>query len=141
MGQTGYDPKLITPQVYGDRRPVDGEIVAILHVTFESRGLNLIEARSRAMQLGEIHELMLTDEEKAAPGEVVNRVSAIAFFEVERGGLTVVGDEVEINEEKLGTLAGFDLTHMPNHMGVLLKTRTLDTPPLSVGDRVVFRRP
>lgn len=57
MSETPYDPRLITPKVYGDRRPVTGEVVALLHITFEKRGLKLIEARSRAMLLNEIHEL------------------------------------------------------------------------------------
>ena len=140
MSETPYDPRLITPKVYGDRRPVAGEVVALLHVTFERRGLKLIDARSRALPLNEIHELMITDEEDAAPGGGADRVSAIAFFEIKRGGLVVVGDEVSIGGKVLGTLAGFDLTHMPNHMNILVKTERLEAPALRVGDPITFRR-
>jgi len=140
MGATGYDPKLITPQVYGDRRPVTGEVVALLHVTFDKRGLKLIDARSRAMLQNEIHELMVTDEMDAAPGGGADRVSAIAFFEVKSGGIAVVGDEVTVAGDSLGELAGFDLTHMPNHMNVVVKRKTLETPRIRVGDGVAFRR-
>jgi len=141
MGETPYDPGLITPEVYGERRPVVGEVVALLHITFEERGLRLIEARSRAMLLNEIHELMVTDEEGAAPGGGADRVSAIAFFEIERGGIAVVGDEVTLAGKALGEVAGFDLTHMPNHMNVLVRAGSLKAPPMRVGDRVVFHRP
>ena len=141
MSEAPYDPNLITPSVYGDRRPVTGEVVALLHVTFEERGLELIQSKSRALVEDEIHELMITDEEEAAPGGGADRVSAIAFFEVEDGGLIVVGDSVTLNERPLGVVAGYDMTHMPNHMNVLLKTESLDPPTLNVGDRLVFSKP
>lgn len=140
MSKSPYDPGLITPRVYGERRPVKGDVVALLHITFKKRGLRLIEARSRALLLNEIHEMMITDEEEAAPGGGAHRVSAIAFFEIKRGGVAVVGDEVSIGGIVLGELAGFDLTHMPNHINVLVKTKSLKAPSINVGDAVVFRR-
>ena len=141
MAEAPYDPKLITPSVYGDRRPVMGEVVALLHITFQERGLKLIQSRSRALVEDEIHELMITDEEEAAPGGGADRVSAIAFFEVKNGGLVVVGDRVTLNDDLLGTIAGYDVTHMPNHMNVLLKTESLDPPALNVGDKLIFSKP
>ncbi|TEU11894.1 hypothetical protein E3J20_02060 [Candidatus Bathyarchaeota archaeon] len=141
MAEAPYDPKLITPSVYGDRRPVKGEVVALLHITFQERGLKLIQSRSRALCKDEIHELMITDEEEAAPGGGADRVSAIAFFEVRNGGLVVVGDRVTLNDGFLGVVAGYDMTHMPNHMNVLLKAESLEPPVLSVGDKLIFKKP
>ena len=141
MSEAPYDPNLITPSVYGDRRPVTGEVVALLHITFQERGLKLIQSRSRALCKDEIHELMITDEEEAAPGGGADRVSAIAFFEVKKGGLVVVGDRVTLNDDLLGTIAGYDVTHMPNHMNVLLKTESLNPPALNVGDKLIFIKP
>jgi hypothetical protein len=141
MSEAPYDPKLITPSVYGDRRPVTGEIVALLHITFDERGLKLIQPRSRALVKDEIHELMITDEEGAAPGGDADRVSAIAFFEVKEGGLIVVGDRVTLNDDLLGVVAGYDMTHMPNHMNVLLKADSLEPPALNVGDELIFKNP
>jgi hypothetical protein len=140
MSDQPYDPKLITPSVYGDRRPVMGEVVALLHITFEERGLELIQSRSRALRKGEIHELMVTDEEGTAPGGGADRVSAVAFFEVERGGLAVVGDAVTVSGKLLGHVTGYDMTHMPNHMNVLVKRESLETPPISVGDRLEIKK-
>ena len=141
MVEAPYDPNLITPSVYGDRRPVTGEIVALLHITFEERGLKLIQSRSRALVKEEVHELMITDEEEAAPGGGADRVSAIAFFEVKNGGLIVVGDRVTLNDDLLGAVAGYDMTHMPNHMNVLLKADSLEPPALNVGDELIFKNP
>ncbi len=133
-----YDFRRITPSVYGDKRPVEGEVVAVLHVKFEDRGLKFIQTKSRTVKLNEVHELMITDEGDTAPGGGADRVRAIAFFEITRSGLIVVGDEVTIDGKKLGTLAGYDVTHMPNHINVVVKAETLDEPVIRVGDRVRF---
>lgn len=133
-----YDFRRITPGVYGERRQVEGEVVALLHVSFQDRGLRLIETKSRAVRLNEIHELMITDED-AAPGGGADRVRAIAFFEVSKSGLIVVGDKVSVSAKPLGVLAGYDETHMPNHMNIVVKTPSLDEPEIRVGDKVRFR--
>jgi len=138
MMSSPYDFKRITPSVYGDKRPVEGEVVAVLHVEFEDRELEFIQTKSRTVKLNEIHELMITDEQDAAPGGGANRVRAIAFFEITKSGLIVVGDQVTIEGRELGTLAGYDVTHMPNHINVVVKAETLDEPILRVGDRVRF---
>lgn len=132
-----YDFRRITPGVYGDRRPVEGRVVAVLHVRFEDRGLRLIETKSRAVRLHDIHELMSTDED-ASPGGGADRVRALAFFEVDRPGLIVAGDEVMVGGEHLGALAGFDEAHIPNHMGIIVRAPSLNEPTIRVGDRVRF---
>ena len=133
-----YDFRRITPGVYGERRQVEGEVVALLHVSFQDRGLRLIETKSRAVRLNEMHELMITDED-AAPGGGADRVRAIAFFEVSRSGLIVVGDRVSVGAKPLGVLAGYDETHMPNHMNMVVKAPSLDEPEMRVGDKVRFK--
>lgn len=135
-----YDPKRITPDLYGDRRPVEATIVAILHVSFKDRGLKLIDTKSRAVLKHEIHELMITDEKAAAPGGGADRVAAVAFFEITRGGIIVTGDDVTVSGVKIGELVGYDMNHMPNHMGILIRAPTVDEPPLFVGEKLVFHR-
>jgi hypothetical protein len=132
-----YDFNRITQSVYGDKRPVEGEIVALLHIVFEDRGLKFIETKSRTVKLYEIHELMITDE-KAEPGGRANNVRAIGFFEISKPGLIVVGDGVWVDDRYLGKLAGYDLTHMPNHMNVVVRSDNLNEPRLRVGNKVRF---
>ena len=132
-----YDFKRITSGVYGDKRPVEGETVALLHIAFEDRGLRLIETKSRTVKINEIHELMITDE-AAEPGGGADRVRAIGFFEITKSGLIVVGDEVWIEDRLLGKLAGYDMTHMPNHMNIVVKAESLDEPDQRVGDLIKF---
>jgi len=140
MNQSNFDPNKISPSVYGNRRSVKGEIVALMHATYENRGLDLIGPRSRTLTKDEIHELMITDEPEAAPGGRADRVSVIAFFEITRGGLAVVGDEVSITGTTLGELAGYDLTHMPNHMNVVVKRKSLAAPKIKIGDEIIISR-
>ena len=136
-----YDPKRITPDLYGDRRPVEAQIVAILHISFKDRGLKLIDTKSRAVLKHEIHELMITDEKAAVPGGGADRVTAVAFFEITRSGVIITGDDVTVSGEKIGELVGYDLNHMPNHMNILIRTPSLDEPSLAVGETLVFHRP
>ena len=141
MSKPPYDPKKITPDLYGDRSPVEGRIAAILHVSFKDRGLKLIDTKSRAIRKHEIHEIMITDEKKVTPGGGADRVAAVAFFEITKGGLIVTGDRVTAAGTKIGDLVGYDENHMPNHLGIILWAPTLDEPALAVGDKIVFHRP
>lgn len=75
---------------------------------------------SRAVQAGEIHELAVTDDPAAMPEARVERVAYVAFFEVVRGGVILSGDRVTLGGRGLGRVAGFDCTHFPNHMNVLV---------------------
>ena len=134
-----YDFRKVTSSVYGEKRPVEGETVALLHIVFKDRGLKLIETKSRTVKHEEIHELMITDE-NAGPGEGADRVRAIGFFEITKSGLIVAGDNVWIEDRLIGQLAGFDVTHMPNHINVVVKADSIDEPILRVGDRIRFNR-
>jgi hypothetical protein len=140
LSKSPYDTKKVTPNLYGERSPVEGKVVAILHVNFKDRGLKLIDTKSRAVLKHEIHEIMITDEKKAAPGGGADRVAAICFFEITKGGLIVVSDTVTAAGHKIGDLVGYDENHMPNHLGVILYAPTLDEPTLAVGDKIAFKR-
>lgn len=136
-------PAAFGPDVYASNRPVRGRFVAVLRGITGQRGLHLGEFRSRATPLHVIHELMSTDEE-AAPGANVDRVALLGFFEVESGGVILVGDEVYAGNTLLGVVAGFNETHMPNHQNICLCTENLtdgETLGLSVEDSVRFVRP
>ena len=111
---------LVTKNTYSYKRKIQSSVVAVLQLGMEGRELNMIKPISRAVKKNEIHELIVTDEKEAKPGSVVNQVSYIAFIEISQGGVIVVGDEVYWNNNLLGTVAGFDDTHMPNHQNIVL---------------------
>lgn len=129
--------------VYASNRDVRGRIVTVLRGVTDRRGLALTEVRSRAVPRHAIHELMTTDED-AAPGKSADRVALLGFFEVEAGGVILVGDEVYCGTTLLGVVAGFDETHMPNHQNICLRVESLvdgETHGLTVEDAVRFQRP
>lgn len=103
-----------------DKLPITGQINCILHARAEKRGLELCPYPSRAVLKHEIHELILTAEE-AGPGKTVNKISYLGFFEIEDGGILWIGDNVEVDGKTIGTLAGYDLSHFPNHMNIIIR--------------------
>ena len=104
---------------YYAKRSVKGQLVVVLDGTYEERGLSLIKPPSRALRAGEIHELIVTDE-SAQPGIKVNNIAYVGFIEVTIGGVIVVGDEVHVGNKVIGKIAGYDETHMPNHLNIVL---------------------
>jgi len=125
--------KVVTaPRIYRDRRPVKGEVVTVIDVNFDSSGIDLVDVWSRAVPRGEVHEIMIWN--PLAEGD---DAAAIAFIEITQGGNIVNGDEVRLDGEAIGNLAGFDYNHMPNHMNIVVETGSLNLP-IKLGNVVEF---
>ncbi|MZP30159.1 hypothetical protein GTO91_10610 [Heliobacterium undosum] len=117
-----YAKGMLRVHPYAKKKDVVGELVAILEGKLENRGLQLIKPISRALAEDEIHEIIVTDERDAGPGKQVDRIAYLAFFEVKGGGVIVTGDPVFLKGKLLGHIAGFDETHMPNHINIVIKS-------------------
>ncbi|QGG47748.1 DUF6917 domain-containing protein [Heliorestis convoluta] len=117
-----YSKGLLKVHPYAKKKDVTGELVAILDGKIENRGLKLIKPISRVLCEDEIHEIIITDEQDAAPGKEVNAIAYLAFFELKGGGVIVTGDEVYLKGKLIGQIAGFDETHMPNHINIIVKS-------------------
>jgi hypothetical protein len=134
-----YSAGLVQKNPFVKRRKTLGEIVAVMDLKLLTRRLILIEPQSRALKRGEIHELILTDEERAKPGTEVSRVAYLCMFEVKEGGVVVVGDSVVSRGVVLGHVVGFDETHAPNHINIVLRNDRFLTGAelgLDVGDPI-----
>ena len=123
------------------KNDVASRLVAIYEVILEDRGYVLITPRTRAVLTNEIHELIITDEMEASPDKIVNHVAVLGFMEVKKGGIIAVGDTVSVKNETLGEIAGFDLTHMPNHLNIIVKAPEFKWPPLNLNDAVTIFTP
>lgn len=110
---------------YVRKSVVQGPLAVVLQGRMEDRGLVLITPISRCLRQHDVHELILTDEQGAKPGAGVNRIAYLGFFAVQHGGVLVSGDEVYLGESLIGVLAGFDETHMPNHLNIVIRTDRL----------------
>jgi hypothetical protein len=134
---------LDTDDPYVAKRPLEARVVCVLDARSERRGMQLEIHPSRAVRAGEIHELALTGDSAAGPGALVDQVVYVGFLEVVRGGVILVGDEVTLGQHELGEVVGFDHTHFPNHMNILVRGANLQTGRglgVALEDLVVFAR-
>ena len=114
-----YSTGLVTKNPFHARLPVSGAMVAILNLRHDRRSMKLMVQRSRALLKNEIHELMLTNE-TASCGDVVEQMYGLGFFEVTAGGVVLRGDTLRIGDRVIGTVAGFNGDHMPNHLNIVV---------------------
>lgn len=115
-----YKAGLFCSNPYAAKRELRGRLAVVLKGKLEKRGLNLIAPISRAVQKNEIHELIVTDEAGAGPGSRVDRIAYLGFVEIITGGVLVAGDELLYESKVLGRIAGFDETHLPNHLNIVI---------------------
>ncbi len=138
---TNDTTRYVTLATYAANRPVEGVVVTVLDSTHEARGLKLISTFSRALPRHSIHELIATDEVEKKPGTTANRIAYLAFFEVTRGGCLLVGETLFVDETPVGRILGFDETHAPNHLNIVLGVQRRQTGPqlkISVGSKIKF---
>ena len=135
--------KFVTLSTYAANRPVEGEAVTVLDSTHEARGLNLISTYSRALKKNSIHELIATDEADQKPGGTANRIAYLAFFEVTRGGCIIAGVTLFVDGQPVGEIVGFDETHEPNHINIVVGVKQRATGrqlKIGIGSKIRFAR-
>lgn len=114
-----YKKGMFKTNPYAKKKPLKGNLVVVLDGKYDERGLQLIPQASRCLVANEVHEMILTDEDKK-PGDTVNKIAYVGFFTVKESTVIIVGDEVKINGQVIGKIAGFDETHMPNHYNIVI---------------------
>lgn len=135
--------RFVTLATYAANRPVTGAVVTVLDSTHETRGLKLISTYSRALRKNSIHELIATDEADKRPGDTANRIAYLAFFEVARGGCVIAGETLFVDGKPIGQIIGFDETHEPNHINIIIGVKQRRTGPqlkIKVGSKIKFER-
>lgn len=104
----------------GTKRPVTGTLVKVLVHRREDRGMVLEGYASRCVRQGEVHELVTTDHTQTSPGTRIDRVAFLGFAEISCAGVIDRGDQVWINDRRIGRVLGFDACHVPNHYNILI---------------------
>ncbi|MFB3896789.1 MAG: hypothetical protein ACE14V_10860 [bacterium] len=134
--------KFVNLSAYAERKQVQGEVVNVLDAKAECRGLWLISTYSRVITKYSIHELILTDESVPKLGEAVNRIAYLCFFEVTEGGVILVRDKLYCGDQLIGTIKGFDESHMPNHLNIIVYAEPRKTGKelgFAVGSKLRFQ--
>lgn len=132
---------LRTPQEpASDKTPVTARFVKLLRHVDEERNMVLIPELSRCLLRGELHEIVLTDEDPAPDG-CVKRVGFLGFVEIADAGVVESSDETYIAGRRVGCVVGFDACHFPNHYNVVIRAQCLLSATeldLSLHDELVF---
>lgn len=115
-----YQAGFFKENPYAAKRVIRGKLAVILRGKLEQRGLELISTISRAVLKNEVHELIVTDQENVGPGSKVDKIAYIGFVEITAGGVMTVGDTLTCQDKALGRVIGFDETHLPNHLNIVL---------------------
>jgi len=139
-----YETGKIVKSLYAQKSDVTGKLVVTLDGRMENRGLSLIAPPSRCVNRHQVHELILTDETGARPGAQVNRIAYLGFFSVTDEGVLLHGDSVWLDSCYIGSIVGFDETHMPNHLNIVIRTQELETGveiSAALGSRLRFSMP
>ncbi|MGC5033287.1 Gfo/Idh/MocA family protein [Micromonospora sp. DT229] len=127
------EPRLRTPS----KRPTVARLVKLLFHRRDDRGMTMSPWLSRCVQQGEIHELVTTTDQPTRPGDRVDAVGFLGFAEFATATVVQRGDVVVCNGRQIGTVAGFDECHWPNHYNILIDTDRIVTAEdlsLQVGD-------
>jgi hypothetical protein len=118
---------LDTKAPYFAKRPVTADVVAVLHARAATRHLELTVHPSRAVCVGEVHEVFVTDERGKGPNSRVNRVGYLACIAIRESGMILAKDTCSLADRLVGEVIGFDETHLPNHLNIVIYTSALQT--------------
>ncbi|MET3697768.1 hypothetical protein SAMN05877753_104357 [Bacillus oleivorans] len=130
-----YKAGMIPSNIYQERRMVSGKLVAVMDCYLENRGLQLIPQPTRAFKKWDIIELIAT-EETSSQNSTINSIAYLGFFEVTSGGIIQKSDKLKVNEKIIGSVLGYDETHMPNHINMIINLKEQRTG-LELGFKVM----
>jgi len=137
-----YKRKLVNHDYYHSKVDINGKFIVVLDGQLDNRGLNLIQPISRAFPQHTIIELIGTDEQDAKPGSTVNNICYIGFVELLNSGVILTGDKIFWNDTEIGTIAGYDDTHMPNHQNTIVfmkERRSGKKLGIKSGDKLIIK--
>ncbi|WP_341716784.1 Gfo/Idh/MocA family oxidoreductase [Micromonospora sp. FIMYZ51] len=119
------------------KQPTVARFVKLMFHRRDERGMTMSPWLSRCVRQGEIHELVTTTDQPTRPGDRVDAVGFLGFAEFAVATVVQRGDVVVCNGQRIGTVAGFDECHWPNHYNILIDTERIVTAEdlsLQVGD-------
>ena len=111
-------------KLFSEKSVVCGKWVAIMDYARQDRGIILTAFRTRCLTQHEIHEFIVCGPD-VIPNKPIDKVAYLGFGEITEGGVVEIGDSVYSDKRLIGTILGFDETHVPNHYNVIIK---MDTP-------------
>jgi hypothetical protein len=107
---------------------VQGRVVKLLSHRCDRRQLRL-DFGSRCVRAGDVHEMITTTDPHIKLGETIDAVGFLAFVEITSAGVIEFGDSVEVGGRRVGAVIGFDGSHWPNHLNIIIRAPRIVTAP------------
>ena len=106
---------------YSSKTDIELNMLAVLHGKRSDRKLKLSEYTSQCVLRGEVHEFLVATEWDNNRDAILNDISYLGFMEFKHSGVLEAGDTLmDKNGNVVGEIIGFDFTHMPNHINIIL---------------------
>lgn len=109
--------------LFSEKTTIVASLVAVMDHRRHDRALAVSDFKTRCVRRGEIHEFLLCEPPNDRGS--IDDVTYLGFAEIQTPGVIAIGDSVVVGEEQVGTIYGFDDTHMPNHMNIVLTGTSL----------------
>lgn len=97
------------------------DFVMILGHVRDDRIMKAAAYVTRCVRAGEIHEFVKVPD-VADASDQYRGAAYVGFAEFRNAAVIHVGQGLWINETLVGKIVGFDETHLPNHMNILIGT-------------------
>ncbi len=113
---------------YSSKSSIKFRIKAVMKNKRIDRKLKLSEYVTRCINKNQLHEFLIANDWNNDKNKLLNDISYIGFMECIECGVIEIGDNFsDDNGTIVGTIIGFDYTHMPNHMNIVLKSVSTET--------------
>lgn len=112
-------------RIFPEKKPISGRWVAIFDRIRNDRNLIVNDFQSRCIPQGEVHEFLVCNTGFENRQSVINHVGYLGFGEILNSSVIAVGDEFWIGRDLIGTILGFDDTHMPNHQNIVIFSKEI----------------
>lgn len=123
------------------KNAASARIVRVLVHIREDRRMSFAPWQSRCFTKGEIHEIVTTTDTPENRSVSIDHIGFVGFAEFSQASVVEVGDQVFIGELYVGSVAGFDECHYPNHYNIIVSSDRLicgSEINLRPGDEVSF---
>ena len=123
--------------------PVEITLVMVLGHSRAEREMEQGKYMTRCIKAGEVHELVAVAAHTLSDGKY-HGASYIGFAEFNSSAVIHVGEKVFLGAAYVGVVGGFDYTHFPNHINILIEAehpRDGQTLRITTGQKGRFGAP
>lgn len=126
-----------------EKEELQAVVSAVMGHKRNDRKMVLAEWKTRCIKEGEIHEFLSSTDFGGDKTKTLNNFVYLGFFRFTKGGVIEIGDRLITGKNTvLGEIIGFDDTHLPNHINIVLsgQDKTGEELGLKAGQQIIIKR-